>query len=70
MKILLDLDLCQGHSVCVEEAPEIFAVRENPDGYAFVELLVETVDPALYDKARNAARYCPNNVIRIVEDGQ
>lgn len=68
MKITVDLTLCQGHSVCLGEAPEVFDVIEQADGYPQVRVLVENPPEALRDKVMNAARYCPNNVITVLED--
>ena len=68
MKISVDLDLCQGHSVCLEEAPEVFNVIESGDGYPKVEVLVDQPAEALRDKVVCAAKYCPNKVITIIED--
>lgn len=67
MKILVDTSLCQGHSVCVAEAPEIFDVLERGDGYPQVNVLVENPDQALRAKVEAAAKYCPNHVITIIE---
>jgi sterol 14-demethylase len=64
LTIVLDRDLCQGHAVCVGEAPEIFKLGD--DGR--VELRAEgPVPAALQDKARTAAQYCPTRTIKIVE---
>jgi sterol 14alpha-demethylase len=63
LKIIVDRDLCQGHAVCVGEAPEVF--RLGADGK--VELAVEDVGPALHAKVRAAAKYCPTRTIRIEE---
>ena len=68
MKIIIDTDLCQGHSVCVEEAVEVFSVEERGDDYPMVKLLDESPDPSLYAKVRAAAKYCPNKVITLIED--
>tara|TARA_R110002072_G_scaffold23437_1_gene81098 strand:- start:9203 stop:9409 length:207 start_codon:yes stop_codon:yes gene_type:complete len=68
MKVIVDLALCQGHSVCLGEAPEVFDVVEQDDGYPQVKVLLENPPEALRDKVCKAARYCPNNVITIVED--
>ena len=68
MKIVVDLDLCQGHGVCQEEAPEIFRVREVAGAYDRVELIRASPDEGLRDKAEAAARYCPNRVISILDD--
>lgn len=68
MKIKVDLDLCQGHSVCIAEAPEVFDVIETTDGYPQVLVLDESPSEELYTKVRAAAKYCPNNVITLIED--
>lgn len=68
MKVVVDLDLCQGHSVCLEEAPEVFDVVDNNDGYPQVVVLVENPGEDLREKVTCAAKHCPNRVIRIEED--
>ena len=70
MKIRVDLDLCQGHSVCIDEAPEVFLVEDSDDDYPKVKVL--NVQPAveLQDRVRLAARYCPNKVITLIEDNE
>lgn len=60
-RVKLDLDLCQGHAVCVGEAPEVFRVR----GLGKVELVDPEPDPSLYPKALAAAKYCPTKTITI-----
>ena len=68
MRVRVDLDLCQGHSVCLGEAPEIFRVVDRPGDYARVEVILERPPEELRAKAEAAARYCPNRVISIEED--
>jgi sterol 14-demethylase len=63
-RVELDLDLCQGHAVCVGEAPELFRVR----GLGKVELATSTFAPELYPRAVAAAKYCPTKTIRVVEE--
>ena len=67
MKVVVDLDLCQGHAVCQLEAPEIFRVVDRPGDYARVEVILEEPPEALRAKLEAAARYCPNRVISIEE---
>jgi sterol 14-demethylase len=68
MKITVDLALCQGHSVCLGEAPEVFDVIEQAGGYPQVTVLLEHPPEALREKVMKAAKYCPNNVITVLED--
>ena len=62
MKILIDRDLCQGHGVCMGDAPEVFEVGE--DGQLI--LLQESPGESLREKVESAARYCPTGAIQIV----
>ena len=68
MRVVVDLDLCGGHGVCQLEAPEIFRVVDEADGYAHVEVILERPPEELREKAKSAERQCPNRVIRIVDD--
>ncbi|MFT4517765.1 MAG: ferredoxin [Halioglobus sp.] len=68
MKIKIDLDLCQGHSVCITEAPEIFDVVDAGDGYPLVKVLLEDPPEDLREKLERAVKFCPNRVISIIED--
>jgi len=64
MKIVVDYDLCQGHQVCMSEAPEVFSVPA--DGQ--VRVLYETPPEALRGKVQLAVKYCPTHALTIVED--
>ncbi|MDG2046206.1 MAG: ferredoxin [Halioglobus sp.] len=68
MKIKIDLTLCQGHSVCMGEAPEVFNVVDQDDGYPQVEVLLDSPPEELRVKVMKAAKYCPNSVITVLED--
>jgi sterol 14-demethylase len=63
--IRVDIDLCQGHGVCGNEAPEVFALDE-------AELKVRVLDPrpdAVHRPAvESAVRHCPTRAIRVVEE--
>ena len=63
LRIRLDLDLCQGHAMCVGEAPEVFAIGENGK----VKALNYSPPPELHDKVRAAAQFCPTRAIRLKE---
>ena len=70
MKVRIDTDLCQGHSVCLGECPEVFDVveQEGGEGYPQVVLLTDNPPEALRQKVEAAARYCPNHVITVDDD--
>ena len=62
MRVIVDRDLCQGHAVCEEEAPELFRV---PKGAHTVELLQAAPPEALRGKLAAAVKYCPTRALRI-----
>ena len=66
-KVIVDLDLCQGHSVCMSEAPDIFFVDEENDMYPKVKVLMDVVPESKKKELENAAKFCPNRVIRFEE---
>jgi ferredoxin len=68
MRVIVDRELCQGHALCQEEAPEVFRVIERPGEYDQVELIQERPPEALRAKVEAAVRHCPNRVIRISEE--
>jgi ferredoxin len=62
MKVRVDPDLCQGHTMCQSVAPELFKLRED-DGHAYV---VDPEVPTSYEeKARMAELGCPERAIQI-----
>lgn len=65
--IKADMQLCQGHGDCAEEAPELFEVDYDTDVYPRVKVLQARPDPSLREKAEAAARYCPNRVLKIID---
>ncbi|MCU1399186.1 MAG: putative 3Fe-4S ferredoxin [Acidimicrobiales bacterium] len=65
MRLLLDLDRCQGHNRCYALAPELFDV----DDYGIAVLLNEGEVPAgLEAKARLAIANCPEFAITVAEE--
>jgi ferredoxin len=68
MRVVVDLDLCQGHGVCQTEAPEIFRVVDRPGDYGRVEVILERPPEEMRAQAEAAVRYCPTRAISIVED--
>jgi ferredoxin len=64
MRVSVDAERCQGHTLCSMAAPEIFGLR-NEDGHAYV--LIEEVDGELLAAARRGASTCPEQAITITE---
>jgi ferredoxin len=66
MKVIADLQLCQGHGMCEDAAPEIFRVVESEDGtYSHVEILDPTPGEAMRERVEAAVRFCPNRALSI-----
>ena len=65
MKIVVDFDLCQGHGVCVEEAPELFAL----DAETSKVVVLDAHPPeALRAKLAAAVKYCPTRALRVASE--
>ena len=62
MKIKVDLDLCQGHGVCVNEAAALFELDEASN---LVRVLIEEPGEEHREALRLAAKYCPAFAIQI-----
>jgi ferredoxin len=56
MRAIADLDLCQAHRMCQDEAPDVFGFDEDADR---VVLLQEYPDESQREQLRAAVRYCP-----------
>jgi ferredoxin len=61
-KMLIDLDLCEGHGECVLAAPDLFALDDAGEKAV---LLREDVPHELMDQARDAVAICPIVVLRL-----
>lgn len=61
MKIVADMDLCQGHAVCAAEAPDIFSVPKRGQ----VEILDPNPGPEHQADVENAVRYCPTQALLL-----
>ncbi|HEX2484738.1 MAG TPA: cytochrome P450 [Myxococcota bacterium] len=64
-RVRVDRDLCQGHGVCVFEAPEVF--RLDP-ATGRVALLAERPPAELYERVRKAVQYCPTHALAFDEE--
>jgi ferredoxin len=65
VKIRVDTDLCQGHAVCAEEAPSVFAVDSVSHK---VVVRVERPDESLRADVKRAVKFCPTRALRLEED--
>jgi sterol 14-demethylase len=66
-RVRVDQDLCQGHAVCLAEAPEVFDVQRNEEGKDDVVLRIEAPPAALREKVESAVRHCPTRALSIQE---
>ena len=77
VEVLIDMQLCQGHSVCVSEAPKVFRIGEEGEA----ELLPSAMSAALYGEdagdrnelyplLERAYRHCPNSAITLKQNGE
>jgi ferredoxin len=62
VRVTVDYELCQGHGMCVLEAPEVFALDKDDDQ---VRLLVQEPDESLRSKVSAAVHYCPTMALSI-----
>jgi ferredoxin len=62
MRVRVDANKCQGHTLCNRVAPELFQLRDE-DGHA--EVITAEVPKDLEEKARKAMRGCPEQAISI-----
>jgi sterol 14-demethylase len=60
--VQVDADLCQGHAVCVSEAPEVFRIDARTGKVALVD---DQPPEELRAKIEAAARYCPTRAISL-----
>ncbi len=64
-RVCVDLDLCQGHGTCANEAPQVFAVDRDTRR---VRILCERPGPEQRDAVAAAVRHCPTQALRIQND--
>lgn len=65
MKVRVDQDRCQGHTLCAMIAPEMFQLSDI-DGSS--SAVTEVVPPDQESLVREAAQSCPEQAILIEED--
>lgn len=65
MRVSADLDLCQGHQMCVLEAPAVFGFDAAADR---VRVLDERPADDRRDAVRLAVRHCPTMALSLQEE--
>ena len=65
MRVSVNQDRCQGHTLCNMAAPTVFLLRDE-DGHSSVD--PDAVTPALEAAIRDAEATCPERAVEIRED--
>jgi ferredoxin len=65
LKVRIDANLCQGHTMCVLACPDVFLVNDE-DGHAYVA--DEQVEKKFEEAIRLAVKSCPERAIQIDEE--
>jgi len=63
MKVVVDVNLCNVHGLCLESAPEVFKIGDD----GLLHVLNETPPESLRAKVDKAVRECPTGAISIEE---
>jgi len=66
-RVQIDLDLCQGHAVCVNEAPEVFDLERTESGEDKVCLRMNHPPAEQRAAVESAVRHCPTRALSIEE---
>ena len=64
IKVVVDRGLCQGHAMCMGEAPETFHVDSN-NTLEIRKLEIKAED---MEKIERAVKFCPNSALKIVHE--
>jgi ferredoxin len=64
VRVVADLDLCQGHQMCQGEAPGVFGFDVDADR---VTVLQDHPDESLRPQVEAAVRYCPAMALSVEE---
>ena len=65
MKVWVDPERCQGHTLCSMIAPDSFRLSDMDGSSSAID---ELVPPDREDQVREAAQSCPEQAIIITED--
>ena len=61
MKVVVDVNLCNLHGLCIETAPEVFKIGDD----GVLHVLNEMPPESLHAKVDRAVRECPTGAISI-----
>ena len=61
MKVVVDMNVCNLHGLCMETVPEVFKIGDN----GVLHVLNESPPESLRAKVEKAARECPTGAISI-----
>jgi ferredoxin len=64
MKAIIDHSLCEGHSRCMDEVPEVFDVGDDDRSY----LLFDLIPAEFLEKVKHAASVCPRAAISLTDE--
>ncbi len=64
MKVVINMDLCEGNARCQEAAPEVFQVGEDDRAHLLMAEPPESQRAAI----ERAVRLCPRQAITIEEE--
>jgi ferredoxin len=62
MKVVVDTGLCQGHGMCVLEAPDVFDLAKHA---TTITIRTAEVDADQLDAVQQAVKYCPNAALSL-----
>ena len=63
MQIIVDFNMCAATGGCVNQAPEVFEIRDD----GFLHVLQESPDESLRAKVKLAEDLCPTGAITITD---
>jgi ferredoxin len=61
MRVVADLELCDGNALCEKAAPQVFQV--GPDDHVVV--LLDAPPDSMADRVRAAVRLCPKGALSV-----
>ena len=64
-RLRVDFDLCQGHGVCVNEAPDVFALERNESGDDVLIIRSDSADDVHRMAVERAVRHCPTQALHL-----